>query len=213
MISIRLALLMPSGSSAGLFVSTTTTVSPSPTSSRSSGRSRSQRPSTKDASVFGSPSSLGSASWPRHSRRYHAQMIGDPVESVSGEKWPKTLIVMCGHPEKTSFGGLIPTGCAMSPCGEGGYLTRGARALRPTAWRRPSLMRWRASGILGQKPKRRAGARDGALSAHQGFPRGPPPNPAACPGHPHSRGDAGSATHNGDESACIALAPALPNLY
>jgi hypothetical protein len=26
--------------------------------------------------------------------RYHAQMIGEPVESVSGDLWPNTSVVM-----------------------------------------------------------------------------------------------------------------------
>ena len=36
------------------------------------------------------PSSTGLASIPFTSFRYQAQMSGEPVESVSGDLWPKT---------------------------------------------------------------------------------------------------------------------------
>jgi hypothetical protein len=48
----------------------------------------------KAASVLGSPSSTASASPPLTSLRYQAQMMGEPVESVSGDLWPKTSVVM-----------------------------------------------------------------------------------------------------------------------
>ena len=51
--------------------------------------------STKAASVFGSPSRTGVAGVPCTSVRYQAQMMGEPVESVSGDLWPKTLIMEC----------------------------------------------------------------------------------------------------------------------
>ena len=52
-----------------------------------------QRFRTKAASVFGSPRSAGFAGVPFTSVRYQAQMMGEPVESVSGDLWPKTLIM------------------------------------------------------------------------------------------------------------------------
>jgi hypothetical protein len=96
MIARMSASLMPSGSSAGLFVSTITTGSPAATSAMISGFATPQRLSMKAASVFGSPRSTGFAGSPFTSDRYQAQMMGEPVESVSGDLWPKTLIVMEG---------------------------------------------------------------------------------------------------------------------
>src|SRR5690554_4957415 len=89
-----LARLMFLGSSAGLLVSTITTGWLSATSSMISGSAKPQCLSTKAASVLGWPSSTGLAFTPLISFRYHAQMIGDPVLSVSGEVWPKTAIVI-----------------------------------------------------------------------------------------------------------------------
>jgi hypothetical protein len=57
------------------------------------GLSRPQCFSTKAASVFGSPRRTGFAGMPI-SFRYQAQMMGEPVESVSGDLWPKTRVVM-----------------------------------------------------------------------------------------------------------------------
>ncbi len=87
------ASLIESGSSDGLFVSTITTGAPSATSLMISGLARPQWRSTKAASVFGSPRRTGFAGVPV-SVRYQAQMMGDPVESVSGDLWPKTRVVM-----------------------------------------------------------------------------------------------------------------------
>ena len=77
------------GSSAGLLVSTMTTGWPSSTPSMIAGFSRPQRVSMKAASVLGSPKRTGLASVPAISVRYQAQMMGDPVESVSGDLWPE----------------------------------------------------------------------------------------------------------------------------
>ena len=92
--SVTRASLMLSGSSATLLVSTMMHSSSAVTSSSSSGRSKPQRRRTNNASVFGSPKRRASAGVPRHSERYHAQIRGDPVESVSGDLWPKTLTVI-----------------------------------------------------------------------------------------------------------------------
>ncbi len=81
-------------SSAGLLVSTMTTRSPSGTSVSWSGTPRFQRSRTKVASVLGAPRRTASASSPRTSRRNQAQTIALAALSVSGEVWPKTLIVM-----------------------------------------------------------------------------------------------------------------------
>jgi hypothetical protein len=82
------------GSSAGLLVSTMTTGCPASTPSMMAGLSRPQRASMKAASVLGSPRRTGVASSPAISLRYQAQMIGEPVLSVSGDLWPKTRVVM-----------------------------------------------------------------------------------------------------------------------
>jgi hypothetical protein len=87
------ASLTEAGSSAGLLVSTITTVSSALTSAMIAGFSSPQWRSTKAASVFGSPSNTGLAGVPVW-LRYQAQMIGLPVESVSGDLWPKTSVVM-----------------------------------------------------------------------------------------------------------------------
>ena len=94
MIWMMSASLIEAGSSAGLLVSTITTLSSALTSEMISGFSPPHFCRTKAASVLGSPSSFASAGWPRTSERYHAQISGEPVESVSGDLWPKTLIVM-----------------------------------------------------------------------------------------------------------------------
>ena len=94
MISITSACSRLAGSSAGLLVSTITQTSSAVTSSMMRGLDRFQRSSIHNASVFGSPCSTASAGVLRHSFRYQAQMMGEPVESVSGEVWPKTLIMM-----------------------------------------------------------------------------------------------------------------------
>jgi hypothetical protein len=54
--------------------------------------------------VFGSPSSTALAGVPFTSVRYQAQMIGLPVESVSGDLWPKTRVVM----GNLSYLGILP---------------------------------------------------------------------------------------------------------
>jgi hypothetical protein len=90
---LDLRLVDRGGSSAGLLVSTITTLSSAVTSWMIAGLSRPQCFSTKAASVFGSPSSTGFAGVPV-SFRYQAQMMGEPVESVSGDLWPKTRVVM-----------------------------------------------------------------------------------------------------------------------
>src|SRR6056300_1996394 len=94
MIAVISALLMPSGNSAGLFVSTITTGAPASTPAMMSGLFRFQRFRTKAASVFGSPNNFGAAAMPLTSFRYQDQTIGDPVESVSGDLCPKTCTVI-----------------------------------------------------------------------------------------------------------------------
>ena len=93
MISITSASLIEAGSSAGLLVSTITHWSPGARSAITSGRSSPQRPSIHTASVFGVPCSTALAGVLRTSDRYHAQISGEPVESVSGALWPKTWIM------------------------------------------------------------------------------------------------------------------------
>jgi hypothetical protein len=66
------------------------------TPSMIAGLSRPQRASMKAASVLGSPRRTGLASVPAISLRYQAQMMGEPVLSVSGDLWPKTRVVMTG---------------------------------------------------------------------------------------------------------------------
>src|SRR6056297_3248507 len=83
--------------------------------------------SRKAASVLGSPSRTASDATPFTSLRYHAQRIGDPVESVSGDLWPKTSVVMMrvlsdrecfGAPYRRVRGVCHP---AMLHCGKGGW--------------------------------------------------------------------------------------------
>src|SRR6056297_2441884 len=88
------ALLMAAGSSAGLLVSTMTTGWSASTSEMISGLSSFQWSSMNAASVLGSPSKTGLASSPLIWLRYHAQMIGLPVLSVSGDLCPNTRVVM-----------------------------------------------------------------------------------------------------------------------
>ena len=94
MIAVMSQSLMPAGNSAGLLVSTMTTGVSAATSDTISGLSKFQRFSTNNASVFGSPNKTGFTATPLISFRYHAQMIGLPVLSVSGDLWPKTSVVM-----------------------------------------------------------------------------------------------------------------------
>ncbi|MCY1381320.1 hypothetical protein D9M69_692130 [compost metagenome] len=92
MISITSASPNEAGNSAGLLVSTTTHWSPATTSEMISGLSMPHFASIQPASVFGSPCRTALAGVLRTSERYQAQMMGEPVESVSGALWPKTLI-------------------------------------------------------------------------------------------------------------------------
>ena len=94
MIATTSSALTLAGSSAGLLVSTITALVPSAISVTMRGLGHSQYFTTKFASVFGSPNSTASALVAFTSFRYQAQMMGDPVESVSGDLWPKTSVVM-----------------------------------------------------------------------------------------------------------------------
>ena len=94
MMAVMSASLMLAGSSAGLLVSTITTGWSACTSSMICGLSSFQWSSMNSASVLGSPSRAGAAATPLISFRYHAQMIGLPVLSVSGDLWPKTSVVI-----------------------------------------------------------------------------------------------------------------------
>src|SRR6056297_418906 len=85
---------MFSGNSAGLLVSTMTQACPSSTSEMMRGLGRFHFFSIESASVFGSPNKTASASPPFTSFMYHAQRMGEPVESVSGDLWPKTRVLM-----------------------------------------------------------------------------------------------------------------------
>src|SRR6056297_2699809 len=91
------------------------------------GLGRSHLVRRKAASVLGSPSRTASASPPFTSLRYHAQRIGDSVESVSGDLWPKTRVVMMrvlsdrecfGAPYRRVRGVCHP---AMLRCGKEGF--------------------------------------------------------------------------------------------
>src|SRR6056300_138711 len=94
MMAVISASLIPSGNSAGLFVSTITTGAPASTPSMMSGLSRFQRFRTNAASVLGSPNSFGAAAMPFTSFKYHDHTMGEPVESVSGDLWPKICSVI-----------------------------------------------------------------------------------------------------------------------
>ena len=85
MIAVTSSALILAGNSAGLLVSTTTAGVPSAISDTMRGLGQSQCFSTKAASVLGSPSKTASAGVFFTSFRNHAQIMGDPVESVSGE--------------------------------------------------------------------------------------------------------------------------------
>jgi hypothetical protein len=94
MMARMLALLIEGGSSAGLLVSTITTSWPSSTSSITGGNSTPQRRRTNCASVLGVPRIRASAAPGLWCARYQAQIRGEQVESVSGDLWPKTSVVM-----------------------------------------------------------------------------------------------------------------------
>src|SRR6056297_2920447 len=86
------------------------------------GLGRSHLRSMNAASVLGSPRSTASAATPLISFRYQAQMMGDPVESVSGDLWPKTRVVIGGDPCAQAFRapyriGLPRCHALHSPCG------------------------------------------------------------------------------------------------
>ena len=141
MIACTSAPLILAGSSAGLLVSTTTQGWPSSTSAMMSSMSKPQRCSMKAASVLGWPSRTGLASTPLTSFRYQAQISGEPVESVSGDLWPKTRVVMSRNLLKMrkwgEFARLIEGGSGFvtprardATSGHGAWLARGARAGR-----------------------------------------------------------------------------------
>jgi hypothetical protein len=88
------ASLMPAGSSAGLLVSTITTGCPGAT--RIDDPRLGHVPAREHEGGFGVglAQQHGLGRRPFTSFRYQAQMMGEPVESVSGDLWPKTSVVM-----------------------------------------------------------------------------------------------------------------------